>query len=92
MVDSDTTDGQGIYGFDDVAPGNYKVTVSNVPDGATFSPVNQGGNDATDSDINPDGMSDVFSVAPGETKDDVDAGLVPEAAPQTATLGDFVFQ
>ena len=91
LVDSDTTDGQGIYGFDDVAPGNYKVTVTR-PGGFTgFAPVNQGGNDDLDSDINPDGMSDVFSVAPNETKDDVDAGLIPETTPQLASLGDRVF-
>ncbi|MEL6927723.1 MAG: SdrD B-like domain-containing protein [Cyanobacteria bacterium J06600_6] len=92
FVASDTTDPNGEYTFDNVAPGDYKVTVT-TPDGFTgFAPVNQGGNDATDSDINPDGMSDVFSVAPNEAKDDVDAGLIPEStAPQLASLGDRIF-
>ena len=52
-----------------------------------LSPLDQGGNDSTDSDFDPStNMTANFTVAEGEDKDDVDGGLF-----DTAELGDHVF-
>ena len=84
---STTTDEDGLYIFDDLFPGTYIVEFV-LPQGATFSPRNQGGDDAADSDADVNtGRTDPIPLAHGENNDTVDAGMtVP------ASLGDFVWE
>ncbi|MDJ0597351.1 MAG: SdrD B-like domain-containing protein [Crocosphaera sp.] len=82
IVDSTTTDADGMYMFTVVA-GDYKVEFEQ-PDGFEVSPANQGGDDTVDSD----GLiSDVINLDPGENDPTIDQGFY-----QTASLGDFVFE
>jgi len=74
-IASTTTDSSGIYGFSNVRPGAYRLTVTN-PDTAdyVFTQANAG-NDSTDSDVNAvTGMAN-FTVASGVTDNTLDAGL-----------------
>jgi len=50
---TDTTDVAGLYGLVDLVPGTYSLQFSNLPAGAVVSAINQGGNDALDSDVDP---------------------------------------
>ena len=45
------TDGTGRYLFPNVAPGNYSISFSNLPQGTAFTSANAGGDDAVDSDV-----------------------------------------
>ncbi|OKH17512.1 SdrD B-like domain-containing protein [[Limnothrix rosea] IAM M-220] len=78
-----TTDANGEYLFDDLNPGEeYKVTFDastavNADDFLGFTVANQGGNDAVDSDADPtNGMTDIVTLAPGESNLTIDAGLI----------------
>lgn len=70
------TDENGDYQFDGVPVGDYRVKFEN-PDGTEFTFQNVGDDDTIDSDVDANGVSDVVSVAAGETTSDVDAGLKP---------------
>ena len=66
--------------------GHLLVAVT-APAGFVVTGQNLGGNEATDSDIDPaTGMSDTVTVAAGETNLDLDAGIY-----ETASLGDRVW-
>ncbi|AFY38467.1 Cna B domain protein [[Leptolyngbya] sp. PCC 7376] len=85
IIDSTTTDENGNYHFDVIA-GDYKVQFE-TPDGFDMSsPVDQGGDDASDSDAGVSGVTDTVSLAPGENNPTIDAGFF-----KTASLGDKVF-
>jgi hypothetical protein len=76
---TDTTDANGIYGFSGLAPGCY-VVMFNAPSGTNFSPQDQGGNDATDSDANPStGKTAPINLTAGQNNLTVDAGITPQA-------------
>ncbi len=80
------TASDGTYCFDGLLTGNYKVTF-NKPSGYAVSPEDAGGNDSTDSDMDPDtGMTDFFDLGPSELNPTIDAGLY-----QCVSIGDFVF-
>ena len=82
VIKTTTTDDTGFYSFT-VPPGAYQVRFS-LPGGFTFSPANQGADDAADSDA---GASGVVGCATYTTDTPtIDAGLVA-----TASLGDFVW-
>ncbi|MFJ9317179.1 Ig-like domain-containing protein, partial [Pimelobacter simplex] len=70
VVGTTTTAADGSYRFDDLAMGDYKVRFT-APDGRTFSPANAGGDDTTDSDVDP---------ATGETGTITLTGDAPEAS------------
>ena len=85
VIGSTTTDASGNFFFD-VEPGTYSIAVT-APAGFVVTGQNLGGNEATDSDIDPaTGMSDTVTVAAGETNLDLDAGIY-----ETASLGDRVW-
>ncbi len=99
LIRSVFTSNSGTYRFDNLAAGCYRVRV-NLPAGYTYSPQNQGGNEATDSDVSPvNGTTDTINLNAGQNNLDVDAGiyLTPTPtptntpAPQTACLGNRVF-
>ncbi|MCB0683966.1 MAG: carboxypeptidase regulatory-like domain-containing protein, partial [Saprospiraceae bacterium] len=65
----------GSYLFDNLVPGDYKLTFA-TPGGYTTTDVNQGGNDAADSDADPamGGMTVYETLTSGENNTDYDAG------------------
>ena len=68
------TGSSGFYQFVNLAPGNYKITVT-LPSGYVFSQPFQGGDAAKDSNVNPaTGVSDCRTVLAGQYDDTVDAG------------------
>jgi hypothetical protein len=85
-VTATTTDSTGHYQFTSVAPGSYCVAFT-APDNYGFSPKHQGSDATLDSDANPNGQTDPFSLGLGQNKTDIDAGL----AVNGASVGDYVW-
>ncbi|WP_457150155.1 SdrD B-like domain-containing protein [Mesorhizobium sp. P5_C1] len=84
-VDVSTTTGlDGGYSFTDIVDGAYSVQFD--ADGHIFSPANQGGDAALDSDVNSLGIAPTIVLVENADISNVDAGM---AVP--ATVGDFVF-
>lgn len=91
-LDSTTTDLSGFYRFENLAPGNYRVEFIAPSDGQ-FSPQDQTA-DAADSDADPlTGLTALFSLAAGENRTDVDAGLIFSGGSggADASVGDYVW-
>src|SRR5207248_160997 len=86
QVGTTSTDGTGHYQFADVVPGSYYL-VFTAPPQTSFTLQDQGGDDTRDSDVNSMGWTATFSVAAGQNRSDLDAGLAPKAQ-----VGDFVWQ
>ncbi len=74
LVDTVVSDANGAYQFENVYMGDYylKFSLANT----LFSIQNAGADDTLDSDVNDDGATEAFTLAPGEHNPDVDAGLV----------------
>jgi uncharacterized repeat protein (TIGR01451 family) len=82
LVGTTTTDASGIYEFSAIQPGDYYLTFV-LPSGYSFSPLNQGGDDTLDSDVNTvTGQTTSFKVEPGVSYPDWDAGIYPEIPPK----------
>ncbi|WP_319506380.1 SdrD B-like domain-containing protein [uncultured Methanolobus sp.] len=103
FLDSTSTDDSGYYEFTCLMPGEYYIKFL-LPDGYTFSS-SGAGDDSEDSDASEaDGKTDIFTLAMGESKGTLDAGIfkktseeIPEfptvAIPMVAIVGiAFVFQ
>ncbi|MEZ5022932.1 MAG: SdrD B-like domain-containing protein [Chitinophagales bacterium] len=80
-LNTDVTDNNGAYLFEDVTPGDYVIAFdpSNNTNGLdlTASPQDQGGSDATDSDINSNNTTAPFTFDPSQGDNlDVDAGFI----------------
>jgi len=87
LIATTTTSGGGAYLFTGLTPGDYYVDFV-PPVGYSFSPQDQGGNDATDSDANPlNGQTIVTTLVAGENDLTWDAGLYLS----TATIGNYVW-
>jgi fimbrial isopeptide formation D2 family protein/uncharacterized repeat protein (TIGR01451 family) len=70
-----TTGAGGLYSFQELAPGDYRVEFV-APADRAFAKKDQGG-DATDSDADrATGRTDVVALASGQDRTDVDAGLL----------------
>ncbi|WP_413175367.1 SdrD B-like domain-containing protein [Anabaena azotica] len=83
FITSTTTNGNGLYSFTNLRPGDYKVQFVQPTGFNGVSAANQGSDDSLDSD----GLiSDVVNLSPGENNTTVDSGFY-----KTASLGDFVF-
>jgi protocatechuate 3,4-dioxygenase beta subunit len=82
------TDASGNYQFSNLKPGSYSVVFdkASLPEGMAFTSANQGGNDATDSDVNAAGQSHTFTLTSGQVDKTVDAGVLA-----AATIGDRVW-
>ncbi len=79
VIDTTTTSGpigpSGLYSFDDLAPGDYRVRFT-APGGYTF--VNDGAGSPTvdnDNDARLDGTTAVFTLSGGQALNSIDAGL-----------------
>ncbi|MBN1177984.1 MAG: VCBS repeat-containing protein [Anaerolineae bacterium] len=87
LVDTTTTDSDGIYHFYDVNPGRYYICFT-APSGYVFTRPDVGSDNAVDSDANrTSGCTTTFNVNSGASQNRWDAGLC-----QPAALGDFVWQ
>ncbi|MCB0545866.1 MAG: carboxypeptidase regulatory-like domain-containing protein, partial [Saprospiraceae bacterium] len=73
VTQTTTTDVDGSYLFDELVPGDYKLTFGSVA-GYTPTPVDQGGDDTMDSDADPSmgGMTVVETLTSGENNTDYD--------------------
>ncbi len=87
FVASTTTGEYGLYLFENLTPGSYAVEFS-LPNNYAFSPKNQGGDPALDSDADPvTGKTVCTDLTAGETDLTWDAGIYLA----TASLGDYVW-
>lgn len=68
------TDGDGFYLFEEVFSGEYYLQFS--LDSTLFTVQDAGEDDTLDSDVDQDGFTATFELAPGEHRTDLDAGLV----------------
>ena len=85
-LDTTATNGTGMYTFEDLTPGDYKVTFS-LPTGFQFTAANMGGDDTLDSDADPvSGMTAVVTLGASGENLTLDAGMF-----RAASLGDFVW-
>ncbi len=76
LVATDTTDANGGYFFDDLPPGDYYVVfdVNTLP--PDFFPTQPNtGNDASDSDADATGTTNLVTLGPGETNNTLDFGV-----------------
>jgi fimbrial isopeptide formation D2 family protein/uncharacterized repeat protein (TIGR01451 family) len=69
-----TTNVAGNYLFENLLAGDYRVQFDE-PSGYVFSPQDQGGNDAADSDASSTGRTAVISLIAGDDNTDTDAGV-----------------
>lgn len=71
------TDAEGLYCFDNVMPGKYKVEFT-APDGYEFTDKDQNNtcDDTKDSDANTNGLTSVFTVGEDQKVKSIDAGLL----------------
>jgi hypothetical protein len=75
LIASTTTNANGFYLFADLPAGDYCVRFI-APEGYFFTIQNAGGDDALDSDADPEtGFTGCVNLEPGETDLTVDAGL-----------------
>ncbi|MCA0228947.1 MAG: DUF11 domain-containing protein [Bacteroidetes bacterium] len=97
VLATDTTDVSGLYGFNGLESGSYKVKIvlSSLPDSCVISSKqNQGGDDSKDSDFSPTtGESQVVvinTLGTGLQKDNptIDAGLFTPKG----SIGDYVWK
>ena len=81
-VDSFLTDIHGYYSFGIFSPGEYYIQFT-LPSGYLFSPMNQGNNDAKDSDANPStGRTPLIVCNPLASDTSWDAGMYVPINPQ----------
>ncbi|MBW8011625.1 MAG: hypothetical protein FVQ83_10360, partial [Chloroflexi bacterium] len=86
LVDTTTTDASGIYSFPGIAPDDYFLDFTLLAS-YSFSPKDQGGDDALDSDADTStGQTVITTLAVGEDDDTWDAGMYT-----TATISDFAW-
>jgi hypothetical protein len=78
IIDSTRTDMDGFYSFIGLEPGTYSVLFPEAPGG--IRTIANTGDDVTDSDADPamNGMTQQFTLAPGEFNTTVDAGFFAE--------------
>jgi hypothetical protein len=88
-IASAVTDATGFYMFNNLNPGFYTVGFSNIPVNTTFTTKNAAGSNANNnSDVNVGtGRTDQITLAAGQIRTDVDAGLISNFA----AVGDYVW-
>ena len=75
ILDTTTTDSNGLYLFDNLVPGEYSVEVLK-PANYEFTLQDQGSDNAVDSDVNSSGAMIVTTLVSGENDLTWDAGLM----------------
>lgn len=87
VVATTTTDTDGYYMFDELAPGDYTIRFTNT--GGIASPAGNGDLD-TGSDADPiTGLTGVFTLNSGDARTDIDAGYMPPASIGGTVWGDL---
>ncbi len=86
-ISTATTLADGKYQFTDLAPGSYSVAFTKPAGYDSFSPKDQGGDKAVDSNADSNGLTDTISLASEEINLNIDAGLN-----RKASLGDFFWE
>ncbi len=81
-----TTDVNGEYLFSDLSTDQRYIVQFIVPNTTQFTTRFAGGDEGADSNADPDGLSDIITLAPGEENRSVDAGIFA-----TASIGDYVW-
>ncbi len=82
------TDANGFYLFSNVLPGTYSVGFGTIPASSAFTTQNAAGSTAANnSDADQTGRTATFTLVGGQSKTDVDAGLVS----LKAAVGDYVW-
>ncbi|RYD19763.1 MAG: hypothetical protein EOP88_17755 [Verrucomicrobiaceae bacterium] len=84
VLQSMVTDATGFYSFK-APPGTYRLRFTHPVEIPTAWK-DAGSDDTLDSDIDADGYTDLFTIAAGEVRRDIDAGFV-----YPVQLGDFVW-
>jgi hypothetical protein len=75
-VDTSVSDDNGVFRFASVTAGDYRVGVSNLPDGYTFTAAMRGADHTVDSDADPyTGRSALVALGAGSRVHVVDVGL-----------------
>ena len=92
VLDTTTTDANGLYTFTNLLPGSYVVEFVK-PGSTVFSPQNQGSDPTKDSNADTTtGKSGIVTLVDGQFDDTIDAGIhTPESTPELASLGDRVW-
>ena len=92
VLDTTTTDANGLYSFINLTPGSYVVEFVK-PAGTVFSPQNQGGDPAKDSNADTTtGKSGIVTLVGGQFDGTIDAGIfTPAPPPELAGLGNLVW-
>ncbi len=75
IVQTTRTNANGEYHFTNVEKGNYTVGFSELPDGYIFTLKDQGSDEERDSDVKPNGRTDIIVVNGTEIITSVDAGV-----------------
>ncbi len=89
VLSTDTTDSEGLYHFEGLPPGHYRVHLWHS-DEFFYSPKDQGSNDNHDSDANsPSGVTDCFELREGQNDPRWDIGIYWPT--YRAIVGDFVW-
>ncbi|MDM8568831.1 SdrD B-like domain-containing protein, partial [Thiotrichales bacterium HSG1] len=65
----------GSYLFEDLGPGDYFVKFTLPEDAKHFTTKNEGSDDAEDSDVDSDGITDIITLGKNEFNKTVDAGI-----------------
>ena len=86
-ISTTTTDKDGKYLFSGLVPGSYSVAFSKPTGYDSFSPKDQGGDKAVDSNADSAGQTDAISLASEEVNLNIDAGLN-----RKASLGNFFWE
>lgn len=86
-VANTTTNASGNYFFSNVAPGDYTISVTNLPGGYSFVRRNRGATDLVDSDVNNFGVSDVFTLTANDFNSSIDAGITQNSFPEINLTG-----
>lgn len=87
-VTQTVTDANGFYLFSNVLPGTYSVGFGTIPASSAFTTQNATGSTASNnSDADQTGRTATFTLVAGQSKTDVDAGLVS----LKAAVGDYVW-
>jgi hypothetical protein len=76
QVRSTVTDADGEYLFSNLMPGVYHIEID-IPEGFVATLRDQGSDDATDCDVDEDGVMAPTTLDPGESDKQWDAGLLP---------------
>ncbi len=85
LINATQTDNNGNYLFSDVPAGSYKVEFV-LPSGYVFTTKDAGNDDTVDSDVNPNGQTDCFTLAAGQNDMTRDAGIhIPLSADLSLT-------